>query len=330
MDPLIDTYGRVMDYLRLSVTDRCNLRCNYCMPCEGIQFSERKSLLSYEEMLRLSGIFKKLGVKKIRITGGEPFVRKDLPFLLRSLRNDIGIEGIHLTTNGTFNEIQFKILKEIQIDSVNLSLDTLDRENFRRITRRDQFEKVWATFEKLISNNIETKINVVVQRGMNDHEIFPFVQLTEKYPVSVRFIETMPFNGSDENVEDRFMNYKEIVNLVLHEFTDAVKLNNLSPSSAINYDIPGFAGNFAVIPAYSRSLCGQCNRIRLTATGDFKTCLYADPQLNLRDLLREGKSDIKIVQMIQDTVKKKHLNGFEAQSARENQSITESMVSIGG
>ena len=329
MNELIDKYGRVLNYLRLSVTDRCNLRCNYCMPCEGINFAERKTLLSYEEMLRLSSIFKKLGVKKIRITGGEPFVRKDLTYFLKSLRNDVGIEGIHITTNGTFNERQFKILNEIDINSINLSLDSLDRENFMRITRRDQFEKVWKNFEKLVDHGIKTKINVVVQKGINDHEIIPFVRLTENIPVTVRFIETMPFNGSDEKVEDRFMNYKEILKIVLKAF-DAYQIDSSDPSSSLNYSIQDHEGSIGIIPAYSRSLCGQCNRLRLTATGEFRTCLYADSKLNLRDILRSGASDQQISELIVKAVLQKHLNGFEAQSQRANETITESMVSIGG
>ena len=330
MSILTDKFGRTLDYLRLSVTDRCNLRCSYCMPAEGIAFKAREELLSYEEIVRLAHLLKSQGLKKIRITGGEPFVRKDLDKLLRALRFDVGIEKLHITTNGTLTLPQLNVLKDIGINSVNLSLDTLRKDRFFTITRRDRFTEVWGTMEKLLKAGIPTKLNVVVQKGVNEDEIIPFVKLAQKKALSIRFIETMPFNGINNNKNERFLSYESILHEVLSVFPQSVQTNPVSNCSAVEFSIPGFTGSFAIIPAYSRTLCSSCNRLRLSAVGDIRTCLYSDSSINLRDMIREGAGDEALLNAIGSSIRTKALNGFEAEAERKNKIISESMVSIGG
>ncbi|MEL7250707.1 MAG: radical SAM protein, partial [Bacteroidota bacterium] len=192
---LFDNHGRHINYLRLAVTDRCNLRCFYCMPEEGIDYVARKQLLSYEEMVRIVSVLVPLGISKIRLTGGEPFLRRDFMDFLRNISRLEGLEQINLTTNGTLTEQHIPELKAMGIHSVNLSIDTLDRQRFYDITRRDSLPQVWSTFEALLDAGIPTKLNAVVMDGRNIEDILPMVELTERYPVSVRFIEEMPFNG---------------------------------------------------------------------------------------------------------------------------------------
>lgn len=330
MSILKDNHGRTLDYLRLSVTDRCNFRCNYCMPAEGVAFEPKEELLTYEEIIRLAHLLKAQGLKKIRITGGEPFVRKDLDKLLRALRFDVGIEKLHITTNGTFTLAHLDLLKEINIDSVNLSLDTLRKDRFYAITRRDKFTEVWGIMNRLLNAGIRTKLNVVVQKGINDDEILPFVRLARTKPVSIRFIEAMPFNGINNNENEHFLSFESILHEVLSAYPQAIQTNAVSNSSAIEFTIPKFTGSFAIIPAYSRTLCGTCNRLRLSAVGDVRTCLYSNSSLNLRDMIREGANDETLLRAIGDSIDKKALNGFEAEAERKNKIISESMVSIGG
>lgn len=330
MPVLEDKFNRTLDYLRLSVTDRCNLRCDYCMPEEGIQFQPRKELLTYEEIIHLAMLLKAQGLNKIRITGGEPFVRKDLGKLLRALRFDVGIEKLHITTNGTLTLPYIDLLKEINIDSVNISLDTLRKDRFFQITRRDKFTEVWGVMDKILKAGIKTKINVVVQKGVNDDEIIPFVQLANNKALDVRFIEAMPFNGLNNNKNEHFISYESILNTILSTYPSASQLNPVSNSSAIEFSIPRFKGSFSVIPAYSRTQCGTCNRLRLSATGELRTCLYAESVSNVRDLVRNGASDEELLSCISGSIKTKAINGFEAEAQRKNKVISESMVSIGG
>ncbi|MDL5048008.1 radical SAM protein [Oscillatoria amoena NRMC-F 0135] len=192
---LYDNHGRPLNYLRLSVTDRCNLRCFYCMPEEGIRYLPKKALLTFEEIERLVTLMAGMGITKVRLTGGEPFVRTDLMKLIRRIVNIPGITNLHLTTNGVLTAPYIRELKSIGIASVNLSLDTLDRERFRKITLRDEFESVMKTFHELLTHQIPVKVNAVVMENKNIEDIYPLIELTKDQDVSVRFIEEMPFNG---------------------------------------------------------------------------------------------------------------------------------------
>lgn len=324
---LVDKFGRKINYVRIAVTDRCNLRCSYCMP-EHQHFLERESLLTYEEIAFLTAVLARQGVDKVRITGGEPFVRKDISHLLKELSKIDNIDKLTITTNGVLTSSYINELKAANINQVNLSLDTLNKDKFFNLTKRDELSAVMNTFYSLIGNNFHVKLNMVVMEGFNTCEIHDFIELTRKLPVSVRFIEEMPFNGQGNSCSGITWNADRIISHIRERY-HIRKLPDPANAIALHYKITNFAGNIAVIPAYSRSLCGSCNRLRITATGDLKLCLYSDAALNLRDLLRSGIGEEELVEIIQNAVLNKPINGFEAEKQKKS-SIHESMSMIGG
>jgi molybdenum cofactor biosynthesis protein A len=325
---LIDNHGRPINYLRLAVTDRCNLRCFYCMPHEGIEFLPKNHLLSYEEMLRLIKLMAEMGVSKVRITGGEPFVRKGLMPFLWKISETPGIEKVNLTTNGVLTAPYVNELKELGISSINLSLDSLDRARFFEMTRRDELPNVLHTFDEILKNDIPLKINAVMMAGKNEDDIFDLVNLAKENPISVRFIEEMPFNGEGIKPE-YFLSYTRIIDKIKERHPSLKAIKNEANSTSYNYQIDDFKGNVGVIAAFSRTFCGTCNRIRITPTGDFKTCLYDEGKMNLRDMLRAEKTDEEIKQFIQASISKRAKDGFEAEANRSSL-VTESMTTIGG
>ena len=316
---LFDNHGRPLTYLRLAVTDRCNLRCFYCMPEEGIHYLPKKELLSFEEITRLVALLARM----------EPFVRSDLMELLRKIRNIDGIQSIHLTTNGLLTAPHLDELMRLGIRSVNLSLDTLDRDRFYQITRRDEFESTWRTLQLLLEKGFEVKINAVVMDGKNSEDIIPFVRLTEKLPLSIRFIEEMPFNGSKQAQNLLVWSHRKILDHIRSVFPSLQKATDDPHSTAYHYSIPGFIGNVGIIVAYTRSFCGSCNRIRITSQGVLKTCLYDDGVLNIKQLMRAGCSDPEMESSLQKAFQQRPQDGFEAEKRRKN-SVTESMSTIGG
>ncbi|MFT7001684.1 MAG: molybdenum cofactor biosynthesis protein A [Spirosomataceae bacterium] len=325
---LIDNHQRPINYLRLAVTDRCNLRCFYCMPHEGIDFLPKSHLLSYEEMLRMVRILAEEGVNKVRITGGEPFVRRGMMEFLEDLTNVPGIEQVNITTNGVLTSALVPDLKRIGIHSINLSLDSLNRERFHEMTRRDELPRVLETLHGLLEHGIKTKINTVVMAGKNDDDIISLAELAQDKPVAVRFIEEMPFNGEGLKLEN-FLSYQRIMEKIREKHPDIYRLADAPTSTSYNYQIPGFAGTVGVIAAYSRTFCGTCNRIRITPTGTFKTCLYDDGVMNVRDLLRSGISDEAFKNEIVNSLQHRAKDGFEAEANRSSE-VTESMTTIGG
>ncbi len=325
---LIDNHGRIIEYLRVSVTDRCNLRCFYCMPEKGIDFVERDELLSFEELNRLCQIFVGLGIKKIRITGGEPFVRKGLIGFLKTVNEIPGLAELSITTNGTQSSSQINEMMIMGIKSVNLSLDTLNKDRFIQITRRDEFEKVYRTLQLLIESPLELKVNMVVMEGLNTEDILPMLKLTEDNAVSVRFIEQMPFNGSAESFQLNW-DFPKILSHIKSAYPDAIKLMDKPGSTSYNYSIPGFKGSFGIIAAHTRSFCGSCNRLRLTPLGKLQTCLYGQATLDLKELMRSGAADQEIIFAIKEEVNSRFENGFEAEVSRKK-TIWTSMASIGG
>ncbi|MFN3850977.1 MAG: GTP 3',8-cyclase MoaA [Spirosomataceae bacterium] len=325
---LIDNHGRPINYLRLAVTDRCNLRCFYCMPHEGIDFLPKPHLLSYEEMIRLVSILSEMGISKVRITGGEPFVRRDLMQFLWHLSELEGIKKINITTNGVLTAPLVPELKKIGINSVNLSLDSLDRKRFYEMTRRDELPKVLATLDALLEHEIPVKINSVIMAQKNDEDILSMVELARDKDVSVRFIEEMPFNGEGLKLEN-FMSYRKIIEKIKSKYPDLYKIEDEPNSTSYNYQIPNFKGNIGVIAAFSRTFCGTCNRIRVTPTGVFKTCLYDEGVMNIKDLMRSGLSDEALKQHIYQALQNRAKDGFEAE-ARRSTLVSESMTTIGG
>ena len=328
---LKDNFDRPIKYLRLSVTDRCNLRCFYCMPEEGVRFRPKDQILSYEELIRISNLFIDMGVDKIRITGGEPFVRKDLIKFLGNITLNDGLNTVSITTNGILTKPFLPQLKDLGIDQINLSLDSVDPENFKKITRRDDFSKVMDTFHQMINDGFIVKINAVIMDGINDHEIIDLAKLAIEYPVSVRFIEEMPFNGAVENHTSTKWNHLRIFEELKSEFSDISKLTMPANSTSENYIFDGAKGDVGIIAAFTRTFCGSCDRIRLTSTGEMRTCLYGHNVLDLKQILREGHSDASIQERIVDVVQKRAKDGFEAEKLRGKLNpIGESMSIIGG
>ena len=327
---LIDNHGREINYLRLAVTDRCNLRCFYCMPENGIKYMNRKDLLSFEEMTRLIRVFGDLGVSKIRITGGEPFVRKGIMSFLKGISELETIKEINITTNGTFTVEQIPALEKMGIKSVNLSLDSLDSQRFFDITRRDLFDQVMTTYRKLVDSKIRVKTNMVVMDGRNIEDIYPMLELTKYDDVSVRFIEEMPFNGTEGQGNATIWPAKKIMTYIEEKYTYE-KMVDPPASTSLNYKIPGYVGSFGIIPAYTRTFCGSCNRIRLTPQGTLRTCLYGEGQVNFRDFIRGGVTDEVLGDHLIKVVGKRAKDGFEAEKSRSaTLPASESMATIGG
>lgn len=327
---IYDNHGRKINYLRLAVTDRCNLRCFYCMPEEGIKYVDRTALLSYEEMERLIRVLAGLGINKVRITGGEPFVRKDMLAFLKRIKDIDGIEKINLTTNGTLTAPIVPELKKI-LHSVNLSMDTLDRERFFKITRRDELPKVIETLEQLLEHNMTTKINAVVMDGQNTDDIISMVELTRHHPIGMRFIEEMPFNGEGSHYPILVWNHKKILEHIKAVFPDIQKIPDPPHSTASNYQIPGFKGTVGIIAAYSRTFCGTCNRIRITPQGTLKTCLYDSGVFNIKNLMRAGATDEQVKTAFLEAFGNRAKDGYEAERQRKSGlPVQESMSTIGG
>ncbi|NNE14574.1 MAG: GTP 3',8-cyclase MoaA [Saprospiraceae bacterium] len=328
---LIDSHNRIIDYVRIAITDKCNLRCFYCMPEKGISFVKKQSLLSYEEMLRLVALLADNGIHKVRITGGEPFLRKDFIYFLRELSKIKGLKKIAITTNGTLTEAYLDELISLGITSFNLSIDSIDPTRFKEITRRDAFDKVWSCYKAMLNKNLDLKLNAVVMDGRNIDDLIPMVGLGKDQNVSIRFIEEMPFNGSDNYTPELKWNYIKILDHISSHYPEIEKLQDPKNSTSLNYRVNGFKGSFGIIPAYTRSFCGSCNRIRITPTGLLKTCLYDDGVFNIRDLMRADANDNQLLEAIQNAIQHKAKDGFEAEKNRKLMGpVGESMATIGG
>lgn len=328
---IYDNHGRRISYLRLAVTDRCNLRCFYCMPEEGITYVSRQELLSYEEMLRLVKVLITLGIDKVRITGGEPFIRRDMPDFLQALSSLEGLQQINITTNGTTTAPLVPQLAKMGIHSVNLSLDTLNKDRFFEITRRDSFEQVMETFHLLLEHGIKTKINAVVMADKNIEDLIPMAELTRDLPVSVRFIEEMPFNGEGQHYDQLHWHHANILKHLKTAFPNIEKLPDPPASTSYNYQVPGFKGSVGIIAAYTRTFCGTCNRIRITPQGSLKTCLYDNGVFNIRDLMRAGATDAQLADAFLDAFQNRAKDGWEAERRRGfDRPVKESMAKIGG
>ena len=329
MSSLIDSFGRQIDYVRLAVTDRCNLRCKYCMPAHGIDIVTRKELLTFKEMYRIIRVLTELGVKKVRLTGGEPFVRKDFMSFLEMLSFNDLLDAINITTNGALISKHIGDLEKLQkIKTINLSIDSLQKEKFAEITRRDVFDEVYQTLELLEKSSLQLKLNVVIQSGSNTNEIVDFVKLTKDKNVAVRFIEEMPFNGKGLREVKEHWNFTKILNEITNNF-NAVEIPSEKSSTSRNYKVKDHLGTVGIIPAFTRTICNDCNRIRITSTGTFKNCLFDDGVFNLRDFIRDGASNDDLKNLFLSLVKQKPENGFIAEANRKG-NVSESMSTIGG
>ena len=329
MGKLIDNFGRQISYVRLAVTDRCNLRCQYCMPAQGIDIVPRKELLTYKEMYRIIRVLTELGVNKVRLTGGEPFARKDFMSFLEMLSYNDLLEAINITTNGALVSKHIKDLEKLEkIKTINLSIDSLHADKFAKITRRDVFPEVYKTFELLEKSPLNLKLNVVVQSGFNTDEIVDFVALTKDKNIAVRFIEEMPFNGKGQRNTKEVWNYNRILNEIQSNY-NITQLISEKSSTSRNFSVENHMGTVGIIPAFTRTICNDCNRIRVTSTGTFKNCLFDDGVFNLRDFIRNGASNEDLKALFLSLIKEKPENGFIAEANRKG-NVTESMSTIGG
>lgn len=317
--------------MRLAVTDRCNLRCFYCMPEEGITYAPKKELMSFAEMYRLVDLFSKHGIEKVRITGGEPFLWKDMMTFLDAISNIPTLKKIAITTNGTLIHDKIDKFKEVGINAVNLSLDSIDPDRFFQITRRDDFSKVMKSMDMMIQSGIHVKLNMVVMNGKNISDIIPMLDLTKEKPISVRFIEEMPFNGTKGQGNDSIWTHIQILNHIKNHFNSIEKLPDPPASTSMNYKVSGYKGDFGIIAAYSRTFCGSCNRIRLTPKGLIKTCLYDDGIFNVKDLMRKGATDEELIGALKSAIGSRAKDGREAEQNRKLfNPVSESMATIGG
>jgi cyclic pyranopterin phosphate synthase len=280
-------------------------------------------------MERLMTVFSDLGITKLRITGGEPFVRKGIMDFLGRMASLEKLEDIHITTNGTFTKQFVPRLIKMGIKSINLSLDTLDAERFFAITRRDKFEQVMSTYHTLLSSDFQVKINMVVINGKNIDDIIPMINLTKDQNVNVRFIEEMPFNGTAGQGNSDFWPIDRILKYIESNYSIVEKIADPKFSTSVNYRIKGHVGTFGIIAAYTRSFCGSCNRIRITPQGDLKTCLYGPPKLSVRDLMRSGLSDEELSVELTAVLQQRAIDGFEAEKELGS-TVHDSMATIGG
>ncbi len=325
---LVDNHGRKINYLRLGLTDKCNLRCVYCMPENGMRFAKEEDLLSWEENLQIVEIARSLGINKIRLTGGEPFVRVGIMDFIQKISQFQDLE-ICITTNAILALPYLDELKQLGVSHLNISLDSLNKDNFKKITRRDEFDSTLFAIQEMIGRGFNLKMNVVMMAGVNDHEIPNFIQFAEKYPVEVRFIEEMPFNGQGSFNSPHNLSEKEIFNLINQEVKGLIPFELNHGDTAINYQLSHWKGKIGIIAAYSRSFCGACNRLRITPTGMIKNCLYDSGVFNLKKFIREGAKFGEIQQKIREIVGNRFINGKEAEMNREFK-LRESMTTIGG
>lgn len=286
-----DKFGRKINYLRISVTDRCNLRCIYCMPQEGIKLFPHKEILSYEEIITVAKAGRSIGIDTIRITGGEPLIRKNLSYLIEQIKNIDGIQDLAITTNGILLEKMLKELVSAGLKRANISLDSLKRDRFFNITRQDALHDVLKGIEKSIEAGLyPIKINMVVIKGLNDDEIIDFVRLTENQPLIVRFIEYMPWGSLEKWDEKKILSAKEIKTIIEKEYGKILPANINSKGPADNFYINGFKGFIGFITPLSEHFCGRCNRIRLTADGKLRLCLFSQQEIDIKSKLRTGSS----------------------------------------
>lgn len=322
---LTDTFGRNHAYLRISLTDACNLRCTYCMPDEKVQVTPSSKLMQAEEIESIAAVFVRLGIKKIRLTGGEPLLRKDAKAIIESL-SKLPVE-LAISTNAVFVDKYIDVLTQANIRAVNVSLDTLNAAEFAAITKRNDFEKIMKNIHLLLSNNFKVKVNMVLMKGINEHAVADFINWTKHFPLEVRFIEFMPFKGNSWEA-DAVIGYEEVLQTISAEY-DIVKLPDARNDTAKKYKVAGYAGTFGFISTITKPFCGNCNRLRLTADGKIKNCLFDTKEIDLLAAYRQGKD---IASLISTSVKNKERERggvFDTMSAAEF-NRNRPMISIGG
>lgn len=325
---LYDSFGRIHNYLRISVTDQCNFRCTYCMPEEEYACAGKDELMSASEITQIASEFVKLGVSKIRLTGGEPMLRKDFAEILENL-SQLPVE-LTITTNGVLVDKYLDLLKKSNIKTVNVSIDSLNETDFEKITGRNMFQRVWKNIQLLLDNQFEIKLNVVAMKGHIESELENFISLTRDYPVEVRFIEFMPFTGNHWK-SDKVITASELIALAMSNH-DVNPLETSAHATAKKYQVDNNQGRIAFISTMSSHFCGDCNRMRLTASGKIKNCLFGQEEI---DLLAAIRNNLPIDLLIKESVTRKHkaLGGQFSQDYKEIKAeaiINSSMIAIGG
>lgn len=328
---LQDAFLRKHDYLRISITEHCNLRCAYCMPEEGIKLTPKPNLMTADEIVSIAQTFVNLGVTKIRLTGGEPLVRKDAHEIILRL-GKLGV-NLTITTNGILVPDFMETFRQAGIRTVNISIDSLDKDKFNTITRRKYFDVVNENIGLLLKENFNVKLNVVLIKAFNDNEINDFIELTKDKNVQVRFIEFMPFNGNQWD-KSKLVSYAEIMEVVQSKYnvSEIERLQDAPNDTAKNFRINSHKGSFAVISSVTNPFCGTCNRIRLTADGKLKNCLFSNSETALLPALRAGESILPLIH--QNLIAKKAIRaGMEDDAEFQNpeqSSKNRSMITIGG
>lgn len=328
---LTDSFGRNHDYLRISLTERCNLRCFYCMPEEGIALRDKAEFMTSEEIIHIAKTFVGLGVKKIRLTGGEPLIKKDIQSIIRQL-GELPIE-LAITTNGVLVDKYIEDFKRARIKSINVSLDSLKTDKVNQITRRDYGTRIRNNINLLIQEGFNVKVNTVLIKGTNDDEIIDFVEWTREVKIGLHFIEFMPFDGNKWN-RDQTMSYAEILRVLEAHFgkNHVIRISDKKNDTAKNFQIKDFVGHFGIISTITNPFCDGCNRIRLTADGKIKNCLFSANETDLLSALRNGDD---IEELIEENIRRKKekragIQSFESKSGESLFSRNRSMTSIGG
>ncbi|WP_264521962.1 GTP 3',8-cyclase MoaA [Flavobacterium sp. N1994] len=328
---LQDTLGRKHDYLRISITEHCNLRCTYCMPEEGISLTPKPHLMTADEIIVIAQTFVNLGVTKIRLTGGEPLVRKDAAAIMLRL-GKLGV-NLSITTNGILVSNFIQTFKEAGIKTVNISIDSLIKDKFNAITRRDYFDVVQKNIDLLLQEKFKVKLNVVLIKSFNDNEILDFISLTKNKNIQVRFIEFMPFNGNQWD-KSKLVSYAEIMEIVQSKYkmSEIERLQDAPNDTAKNFKINTYPGSFAIISSVTNPFCSTCNRIRLTADGKLKNCLFSNSEIPLLETLRSGDSILPLIH--QNLITKKAVRaGLDDDLKFQNPELfsqNRSMITIGG
>ena len=325
---LTDTFGRRHNYLRISLTERCNLRCLYCMPEKGIDLTHNDKLLKTDELLRLVDIFSKAGVEKIRLTGGEPTVRKDILEICKGIKENKNIKNLAMTTNGISLGRMLLKLQDSGLDSLNISLDTLVPDKFEFFTRRKGHNLVMKSINKALELGYNpVKVNCVVMKNKNDDEIIDFVKLTKDKPINIRFIEYMPFDDNKRK-KKKLVSFFEMRDIITKEFGELKRENDHFTETAKNYKLPGHTGSVSFITSMTSQFCGGCNRTRLLADGNYKVCLFGQKEISLRDAMREGMNDSELLNLINGSIidkKEKHGGMLNIQKMKNRP-----MITIGG
>ncbi len=328
---LQDSFGREHNYLRISITEHCNLRCSYCMPEEGIALTPKSHLMTTEEIIYIAKTFVSYGVTKIRLTGGEPLVRKEAKLIIQEL-GKLGVD-LSITTNGILVPNFISTFKEANIKTINISIDSLVKEKFNKITRRNYFDTVFENIDLLISEGFKVRLNVVLIKAFNDDEILDFIALTQNKNIKIRFIEFMPSSGNHWD-KSKLVSYAEIMETIQSEYTfsEIERLVDAPNDTAKNFKIKSHSGSFAVISSVTNPFCSTCNRIRLTADGKLKNCLFSNSETSLLETLRAGESILPLIQ--QNLLSKKAVRaGMDDDQKFQNPELfsqNRSMIAIGG